>query len=60
MQDAWEGVEWHLEQVFDAGEHVVSVVNQRVRGRTSGAATEGSALGVWTISKGKVVRVVWF
>jgi uncharacterized protein len=60
MHDAWEGVEWDLKQVFDAGEHVVLVVNQRVRGRTSGAQTEGSAVGVWTVRNGKVVRVVWF
>ena len=60
MREAWQGVEWDLEQVFDAGEHVILVVNQRSRGRTSGAETEGSALGVWTIRQGKVVRVVWF
>jgi ketosteroid isomerase-like protein len=60
MHEVWKGVEWELEQVFDAGEHVVTVVNQRVRGRTSGAKTEGSAVAVWTISKRMVVRVVWF
>lgn len=60
MRDAWERVEWDLEDLFDAGEHVILMVNQRVRGRTSGVETEGSAVGVWTIHKGKVVRVVWF
>jgi ketosteroid isomerase-like protein len=60
LHDAWESVEWDLVDLFDAGEHVILVVNQRARGRTSGAEVSGSAVGVWTFRKGKVVRVVWF
>jgi ketosteroid isomerase-like protein len=60
MTEVWGSVEWAIEDVIDAGEHVVLVANQRVRGRTSGAQVEGSAVGVWTIRMGKVVRVVWF
>jgi ketosteroid isomerase-like protein len=58
--EAWENVEWDLEDLIDAGEHVIVLVTQRGRGLTSGAEVAGSAVGVWTIRNGKVVRVVWF
>lgn len=62
LREAWDIVEWGLEDVIEAGNQVVTVVNQRVRGRRSGAEAEGQAyaVAVWTIEKGKVVRVVWF
>ncbi len=60
MHEVWENVEWDLEDLFDAGEHVVVVAKHHGRGRTSGVETEGSAVGVWTVRNGKVVRVVWF
>jgi ketosteroid isomerase-like protein len=57
----WEGFEDDLEELIDAGDHVISVVTSRGRGRASGVEVEwaGNA-GVWTIRNGKVVRVVWF
>jgi hypothetical protein len=60
LLDVWESVGWDLEDLIDAGEHVILVANQRARGRTSGADVKGTAVGVWTIRQGKVVRVVWF
>jgi ketosteroid isomerase-like protein len=60
LSGVWESIDWELEDVIDAGNHVVTVVKQRGRGRMSGAEVEGYAIGVWTIDKGKVTRAVWF
>jgi hypothetical protein len=51
-------VEDDCEELIDAGEHVISVVTSRARGRVSGLEVE--CTGVWTIHEGKVVRVEWF
>jgi ketosteroid isomerase-like protein len=58
--EAWESVEDDCEELINGGEHVVSVVTRRGRGRASGAEVEAHAAGVWTIRSGRVVRVVWF
>jgi ketosteroid isomerase-like protein len=58
--EAWETFEDHCETLLDAGDHVISVVTRRGRGRTSGAEASTPRAGVWTIRHGKVVRVVWF
>jgi ketosteroid isomerase-like protein len=59
--EAWENVEDDVEELIDAGDHVVSVVVSRARGRASGAeVTRPQGAGVWTIRDGKVVRMVWF
>jgi ketosteroid isomerase-like protein len=59
--EIWESFEDDLQELIDAGDQVISVVNSRGRGRASGLDVEwaGNA-GVWTIRDGKVVRVVWF
>jgi len=60
-QEPWESIEDDCEELIDAGEHVVSVVHSRARGRASGAEVESRAqYGLWTIREGKVVRVAWF
>jgi ketosteroid isomerase-like protein len=56
----WQNVEDTLEELIDAGEHVISVVRNRGRGRASGADVEYTQYAVWTIREGKVVRVLWF
>jgi ketosteroid isomerase-like protein len=59
--EMWEYLEDELEELIDAGEHVVSVVTTRARGRSSGIEVEWKHnAGVWTLRNGKVVRVVWF
>jgi ketosteroid isomerase-like protein len=59
--ETWESLENDLEELIDAGAHVVSVVNTRARGRASGADVEWTHnAGVWTIGEGKIVRVAWF
>ena len=56
----WGEIEDVLEELIDAGEHVVSVDSERGRGRSSGVEVEMTQYAVWTIRNGKVVRVVWF
>jgi ketosteroid isomerase-like protein len=58
--EAWESSEDHCEELVDAGEHVISVVTRRGRGRASGAEATARRGGVWTIREGKIIRVVWF
>jgi ketosteroid isomerase-like protein len=59
--EIWEYLEDEIEELIDAGEHVVSVVTTRARGRGSGVEVEWKRnAGVWTIREGKIVRVVWF
>ena len=59
--EMWERFEDEAEELLDAGEHVISVVKSRGRGRASGVEVESSGItGVWTVRDGKVLRVVWF
>jgi ketosteroid isomerase-like protein len=58
--EAWESIEYDFDELIDAGEHVISVVTRRGRGRASGAEVELHVALVWTLREGKVVRVVWF
>ena len=58
--EAWEYLSEDLEELIDAGEHVISIQTTRARGRASGAVVENLHMpGVWTIRDGKVIRVVW-
>jgi len=59
--EMWESFHDEIQELIDAGDHVVSVVTTRGRGRTSGIDVEwrGNA-GVWTIREGKIVKVAWF
>ena len=60
-QEAWEMFEYPCQELVDAGEHVVSVVRPRARGRASGLEVHWDELaGVWTIRGGRVVQVVWY
>lgn len=59
--DAWESVDAEIEELIDAGERVVSVLNYRGTGRVSGVEVEFTRMaGVWTIRAGRVVRAAWF
>jgi ketosteroid isomerase-like protein len=59
--EAWESVDYRLDDLIDAGrEQVVSVVTRHGRGRSSGAEVEIHVALLWTIRDGKVIRVVWF
>jgi ketosteroid isomerase-like protein len=58
-EDAWESVDDELEQIIDAGDRVISIIKTHGRGRASGAETEKTHAGVWTIRDGRIVRVEW-
>ncbi len=60
--EAWENFEEICEELIDAGERVISVWNQRGRGRASGAEVElpHRAAAVWTLREGKIIRLVGF
>jgi ketosteroid isomerase-like protein len=58
--EAWGHIEPDLEDLIDAGEHVVSVETTRGRGRASGAEVELPHAAIWTVRNGRIIRVVWF
>ena len=58
--DAWEEVEYRVADVIDAGDHVISLLTYRGRGRASGAEVEMPVAIVETFRHGKIVRVAWF
>lgn len=58
---AWEVARFEYEELIDAGDAVVAILTQHLRGRTSGLAAEWKSYGqVWTLRDGKVVRVEFF
>jgi ketosteroid isomerase-like protein len=59
--EAWEQVESELEELIDAGgDHVVSVISYRARGRASQVEVEFPHMaGLWEVRNGKVLRVAW-
>ena len=59
--EAWEAVDYDFDDLIEApGEHVISVVTRRARGRASGAEGTLDLALLWTIRDERVVRVVWF
>ena len=59
--EAFETPSFDYEEFIDAGDTVVSVLSQRVRGRASGIEQEWKSYGQnWTFREGKVVRVEFF
>ena len=59
--EAWETIDYDFDDPIDGpGEHVISFVTPRGRGRASGAEVETSLALVWTVRDGTIVRVVWF
>ena len=60
FREVWEQMDWSVREILDGGDHVVVLVDQRTRGRTSGAQVIASAVSVWTVQAGRIVRVVWF
>jgi ketosteroid isomerase-like protein len=58
---AWETVDFDYEEFIDAGERVVTILSQRLRGRTSGIELEWNSYAqVWTIRDERIVRVEFF
>ena len=54
---AWERMEWEIEDMIGAGDHVVVLLRQHARGRGSGAGIDRPPYAqLWTLRDGKVVR----
>ena len=59
--EAWETVSFDYEEFHDAGDVVVTILSQRVRGRTTGIEFDWNSYGQnWTIRNGKIVRVEFY
>ena len=59
--EAWDSVSFEYEELIDAGNIVVTVLSQRMRGRASGVEQVWTSYGQnWTMHAGKVVRVEFF
>ena len=58
--EVWKDFTYDVEELIDAGEHVISVVAMRGRGRASGLKVEWPQYAVWTVRDAKVVRARWF
>jgi ketosteroid isomerase-like protein len=58
--EAWDDIANDPEELVDAGDSVVVVVTDRARGRASGAEVARTHASVWTVKRGKIVRVAWF
>lgn len=55
----FENLEDCCQELFDAGERVISLVVTRGRGRSSGVDSEIRRYGVWTFRNDKIARIEW-
>lgn len=56
----WGEVDFEVEELIDAGGHVLAVIHERQVGRASGAPVESTHVAVWSLAGGKVVRLQVF
>jgi ketosteroid isomerase-like protein len=58
---AWETASFEYEEFIDAGDNVITILSQRMRGRTSGVDLEWASYAqIWTVRGGKIVRIEFF
>ena len=55
----WEGFRMEVEELIEAGEHVIGVEHQSGRGRGSGLPLSETYFTVWELEAGKVTRITW-
>jgi ketosteroid isomerase-like protein len=60
LHEAWDDLDYDLEELIPAGEQVISFITRHGRGRSSGIEVEMSYAIVWTLREGRIVRLVWF
>jgi ketosteroid isomerase-like protein len=58
-REFWEQAESTLVELVDAGDRVVGVYTYRARGRASGIPVESTFAALWTVNRGRVIRVEW-
>ena len=56
-QSAWEELEVTIEEIIDAGDRVILAAHHRGRGRGSGITIDARYYEVYTLLKGKIVRI---
>ena len=56
----WEAFRMELEELIDAGDHVIGIEHQSGRGRGSGLPLAQMYFSVFTLGDGKVTRIAWF
>jgi ketosteroid isomerase-like protein len=57
---SWESWRWAPEEFIDAGDRVVAVLRVHAKGRHSGVDVERQDGAVWTLSRGKCVRLDYY
>jgi ketosteroid isomerase-like protein len=55
--EAFEQVNFEIEELVQAGDKVVALIRARARGRESGVVIDQRLPSVWTVRGGRVVRV---
>jgi len=60
-RDTWEDwPTWEPQELLDAGDKVVALVNTRARGKGSGVTVEANVWNLWTLCDGKAVALSYF
>jgi ketosteroid isomerase-like protein len=59
-RNAWGSWRFNVEEVIDAGEHVLIIGRQRAEGKESGAEVDLLSCGVWSLRNSKVIRAEFF
>jgi ketosteroid isomerase-like protein len=57
---AFGEVDLLVEELIDAGDRVIALIQEREIGRSSGVPVEASHAAIWTLAEGKVVRMQVF
>jgi ketosteroid isomerase-like protein len=55
--EAWEDWQLEVEQLLDAGDHVVALVRQRGRSKATGLPVDMRFAQVWTFQDGRQTRM---
>jgi ketosteroid isomerase-like protein len=56
----WEAFRIEVEELIDAGDHVIGVEHQSGRGKGSGLPLAQVYFSVFTLGDGKITRIAWF
>ena len=56
--EVWDEYEFDIEELVDAGDNVLVVINSRARGKGSGVLVENRSYRVCTVRNGKIVRML--
>lgn len=60
VREAWEELVVEPAELIPADDRVLAIVDNRARGRSSGASVESRTAQLWTIRDGKLARFEYF